>query len=112
MRLFESLINLEVSWNQPEELTQKVSSKMDLDQHMQLIEEEDRRNILMIGGIEIFLPFSKEEAGSCVAEEAMTTKERQPAETVRENEFEQVSETAQEGEEEDEHSEECLNDFS
>jgi hypothetical protein len=32
MRLFECLINSEVSLNQPEELTEQVSSKMDLDQ--------------------------------------------------------------------------------
>jgi hypothetical protein len=47
---------------------------MDLDQHMQLIEEEDQRNLLMIGGIEIFLPFVKEEARSCVAEEVVAKK--------------------------------------
>jgi hypothetical protein len=40
-----------MSWNQPEELTGKVSLEMDLDQHMQLTEGEDMRNILMIGGI-------------------------------------------------------------
>jgi hypothetical protein len=42
MRLSEGLINSEVS----------------LDQQMQLTEEEDQRNLLMIGGIQIFLPLS------------------------------------------------------
>jgi hypothetical protein len=46
MRLSESLINSEVS----------------LDQQVQLTKEEDWRNLLMIGGIKIFLPFSQEEA--------------------------------------------------
>jgi hypothetical protein len=32
MRLFVGLINSEVSWNQPGELTEKVSSKVNLDQ--------------------------------------------------------------------------------
>jgi hypothetical protein len=59
MRLSESLINSEVS----------------LDQQMQLTKEEDRRNLLMIGGIQIFLPFAQEEAEICVAD-ATTTEER------------------------------------
>jgi hypothetical protein len=45
MRLSEGLINSEVS----------------LDQQMQLTKEEDQDSILMIGGIEIFLPFTREE---------------------------------------------------
>ena len=44
--------------NQPEELTEKMSSKLDSDQQMQLTKGEDLRNILMIGGIQIFLPFA------------------------------------------------------
>jgi hypothetical protein len=40
----------------------------------------------MIGGIEIFLPFSQEEAEICVAD--ATTAEGQLAETVREEELE------------------------
>jgi hypothetical protein len=66
-------------------------------------------NLLMIGGIQIFLPFGQEEAEICVAE-AATTEAGQPAETVRE-ELEQTLEAAQE-EKENEHSEECLNAFS
>jgi hypothetical protein len=34
---------------------------------MQLTEEEDQDNILMIGGIGVFLPFSQEKADICVA---------------------------------------------
>jgi hypothetical protein len=66
---------------------------------------------MMIGGIQIFLPHSPEEAKVYVADEAATTRERQPAETVKE-ELEQVFETAQAEEEENEHSEEWLNTFS
>jgi hypothetical protein len=55
--------------DQPEELIEKmrlseglINSGMDLDQQMQLTEEEDMRDLLMIGGIRVFLPFSQEEA--------------------------------------------------
>jgi hypothetical protein len=47
-----------MSWNHPEELREKMISKGSLDQHVQLIKEEDKDNILMIGGIGVFLPFS------------------------------------------------------
>jgi hypothetical protein len=70
MRLSKGLMNSEVSWNQPKELTEQVSSKIDLDQHVQLTEEEDLRDLLMIGGIQIFLPFSQEEAEVCVMDGA------------------------------------------
>jgi hypothetical protein len=66
MRLSEGLINSEVS----------------LDQQMHLTEEEDLRSLLMIGGIQIFLPFGQEEEKIYVAD-AATTKAGQPAETVR-----------------------------
>jgi hypothetical protein len=65
----------------------------------------------MIGGIEIFLPFSQEEAKICVVD-ATIAEEGQLAETVREEELEQTLEADQEDDEEDEHSEECLNAFS
>ena len=39
-----------------------INSEMDLDQQVQLTEEEDLKDLLMIGGIQIFLPFSQEEA--------------------------------------------------
>jgi hypothetical protein len=93
MRLSEGLINSEVS----------------LDQQMQLTEEEDRRSLLMIGGIQIFLPLAQGEAEICVAD-AATAEVGQPAGTVREA-LEQTLEVAQE-KREDEHSEECLNAFS
>jgi hypothetical protein len=38
MRLSEGLMNSEVSQNQPEELTEQVSSEVDLDQQVQLTE--------------------------------------------------------------------------
>ena len=75
MRLSEGLINLEVSLNQPEELTKKMSSELDLDQQMQLTEEKDLRNLLMIGGIQIFLPFAQEEAEICIVDIEATIAE-------------------------------------
>ena len=39
-----------------------INSEMDLDQQMQLTEEEYRRNLLMIGGIEVFLPLAQGDA--------------------------------------------------
>jgi hypothetical protein len=53
VRLSESLMNSEVSSDQREELT-----------------GEDQKGILIIGGIEIFLPLSPVEARVCVAEAA------------------------------------------
>jgi len=50
--------------------------------------EEDHRCILIIGGIEIFLPSSPVEARACVAD--ATTEERQPAETIKEEEKERI----------------------
>jgi hypothetical protein len=60
------------------------------------LEKEDQRNLLIIGGIEIFLPLSPVEAKTCVADAA--TAEGQPAETVMEEEVEQMIEAAQEEE--------------
>jgi DNA topoisomerase VI subunit B len=60
MRLSDSLIN----------------SEMNLDQQVQLTEEEDQDDILMIGGISIFLPFAQEEAENCVADDTTTTEEQ------------------------------------
>jgi hypothetical protein len=60
--------NEQVNLDQPEELTEQmrlseglINSEMDLDQWMQLTEEEKLRDILMIGGIGVFLPFAQEE---------------------------------------------------
>jgi hypothetical protein len=108
-----------VSLNQPEELTEEedsygsASHVNEDDDKLKTctIREEDQRNLLMIGGIGIFLPFAQEEAEICVADvEAATTEAGQPAETVKEA-LEQTLEAAQ-AEEEDEHSEEWLNTFS
>jgi hypothetical protein len=114
----------QVNLDQPEKLTEQmrlseglINSDMDLDQRMQLTEEEDMRNLLMIGGFGIFLPFAQEEANVCVADDAATKEEQsQLTMTVREEEeLEQVFETAQAqaelDEEDDDHSEEWLNIF-
>jgi hypothetical protein len=76
---------------------------------VQLTEEEDMRDILMIGGIAIFLPLAQEEEKICVV--GATTVEEQSAETVRKEGLEQNLEAAEVDEEEDEHSEEWLNNF-
>jgi hypothetical protein len=67
MRLSKSLMNSEVSLDQQEELTEK-----------------DQRSLLIIGGIEVFLPHSPVEVRTCVAE--ATTGEGQPIVTVMEEE--------------------------
>jgi hypothetical protein len=55
--------------------------------------EEDQKCILIIGGIQIFLPSNPVEARACVAD--ATTEEGQPAVTViEEEEMEQTSESA------------------
>jgi hypothetical protein len=96
----------QVNFDQPEELTEQMrlskglmNSEMGLDQHVQLTKEEDQDNILMIGGIGVFLPFSQ------VDESQLTMTVR------KEEELEKTLEAAQ-ADEEDEHSEEWLNDFS
>jgi hypothetical protein len=121
MRLSVGLINSEVSWNQPGELTEQVSSK-NLDQQMQLTEVK-MDDLLMIGGIGIFLPCAQEEAEICVADGAtaeqsqltMTVKRRIGAdfETAQADEGRMSSsETRSQEAESVEHSEECLNIFS
>jgi hypothetical protein len=94
MRLSEGLIN----------------SKMDLDQQVQLTEEEDLRDLLIIGGIQVFLPLSPEEAGVYVADGAATAAEQSAVIVRKEEELEQTLEASQD-EEENEHSEECLDAF-
>jgi hypothetical protein len=96
MRLPESLMNSGMSLDQREELTEKMSSEVSSYQQGQLIEKEDQKSILMIGGIKVFLPYSPVEASVCVAN--ATTTERQPAVTVMMKE--KMSEAAQ-GEEEE-----------
>ena len=49
-----------------------INSEVSLDQQMQLMKEEDLRSLLMIGGIQIFLPFAQEEAEICVVDAVMT----------------------------------------
>jgi hypothetical protein len=62
----------------------------------------------MIGGIGVFLPFAQEEAEVCVADGAATTAEQSAVTVRKEEELEQTLEAAQ-ADEENEHSEECLN---
>jgi hypothetical protein len=82
----------QMSWNQPEKLTEQMSSEMSLDQQVQLTKEEDLRDLLMIGGIGIFLPLSLEEAEVCIADAA--TAEEQSAVTIRKEELEKTLEAA------------------
>jgi hypothetical protein len=88
--------------DQPEELTEQmrlsdslINSGMNLNQQMQLTEEEDQDDILMIGGISIFLPFSQEEAENCIADAATTEEQSQLMMTVEEEELVQMVQTAQ-----------------
>jgi hypothetical protein len=100
---------------------------MNLDQQVQLTEGvKDQNDILMIGGIGIFLPSAHEEAENSVADDTTTVGEKlamidkiklELTMTVKEEgELEQVCETSQTQEEtdekDDEHFEECLSIFS
>jgi hypothetical protein len=105
MRLSVGLIHSEVSWNQPEELTEQV----DLNQQVQLT-TKDMRSRMMIGGIQIFLPCAQEEAKIGIANDA-TEEQSQLTMTVK-RKLEQTFETAQADERKNERSEEQLNDFS
>jgi hypothetical protein len=91
MRLSKSLMNSEESSDQQGVLT-----------------GENQKSILMIGGIRVFLPSSPVEARACVAD--ATTEERQPTETVMEEEVEQTLMFSQG--EKDERSTEWLKIFS
>jgi hypothetical protein len=107
------LSNSEVSWNQLRELTEQVGSRMNVDQQMQLTEEEGQNDILMVGGIQVFLPSAQEGAENSVADIAAAAEQSPQEMTVRkERKLEQVSETAQVDEEKNECSEEQLNKFS
>jgi hypothetical protein len=72
--------------------TEKMSSEVSSYQQGQLIEKEDQKSILMIGGIKVFLPYSPVEARVCVANAATT--EGQPTVTVKE--MEKMSEVPKE----------------
>jgi hypothetical protein len=74
-----------------------------------LTEEEDQRHILIIGGINIFLPSNPVEASAHVEGAA---EERQPTKTVIKEEKEKTLKSSQEMEEEEEHSTELLKIFS
>jgi hypothetical protein len=77
--------------------------------------KEDQDNILMIGGIGVFLPFSQGEAEVCVVGDVVIAEEQsQLTMTVtEEEELEQTLEASQaQADEEDERFEERLYDFS
>jgi hypothetical protein len=86
---------------------------MEKDQQVQLTEEvKDQGDLLMIGGIQLFLPCAQEEAKGCIAG-AATAEEQSPLMMTVEKELEQTSKSAQaEMKEEGEHSEEWLISFS
>jgi hypothetical protein len=112
----------QVNLDQLEELTKQmrlseglINSGMEVDKQEKLIEVEDQDNLMMIGGIEIFLSLAREEAKICVAGATTVEEQSQLTMTVRkEEELEQTLEAAQAeaDEEENERSEEWLNNFS
>jgi hypothetical protein len=67
-------MNSGMSLDQREELIEKMSSEVSSYQQGQLIEKEDQKSILMIGGIKVFLPYSPVEASVCVANAATTER--------------------------------------
>jgi hypothetical protein len=88
--------------DQPEELTEadetvSLMNSENLDQQMQLTEEEHQNDILMIGGISIFLPCAQEEAENCIAGAATAEEQSQLEMTVKEEELEQTLGAAQAG---------------
>jgi hypothetical protein len=111
MRLYEGLINSGVSWVQPEELTEQMSSGLEMDQRMQLTAAEDLSRVMNIGGIQIFLPFSRKEAGNGVVDDAATAREEQSTVTVQEELVQMVKTAQAEMREENERSTERLDDF-
>jgi hypothetical protein len=115
MRLSESLRSLEVSSYQEGVFIGEYSygfanhvNEDDEKLNTFTIQEEDQRSILIIGGIKRFLPNNQVEANAC--DESVAEEERQPTETVKEEEMEQTLMCMPiEG---DEHSKECLKIFS
>jgi hypothetical protein len=110
MRLCESLMNSEVSSYQQGMLVSGdscgfVDHVNEDDDKLKTctIQEEDQRNLLMVGGIRIFLPGSPVEARICVADEGAIAREGQPDATIK-GEVEKMLEAAQE--EGNEHSKE------
>jgi hypothetical protein len=109
------LNNSEMSWNQPGELAKQEGSKVNMDQQVQLIEvKEHQDDILMIGGIQLFLPSAQEEAKISVINVATAEEQSQLEMTVeKEKKLVQMVQTAQaKMKKGNEHSVECLNTFS
>jgi hypothetical protein len=82
-----------------------------MDQQMQLT-EEDQNDVLMIGGIEIFLPFAQEEAEGSVADDTTTAGEQSAMTVRKEEDLEQTLGAAQADLEKSEHPEEGINAFN
>jgi hypothetical protein len=101
-------MNSGMSLDQRKELTEKMSSEVSSYQQGQLIEKEDKKSILMIGGIEVFLPHRLAKVKNCVADVATT--EGQRVVTVREKE--EPEQTLKYTPAEEEHSAEMLKIFS
>jgi hypothetical protein len=80
-----------ISRIQPEELTEKESSES--DQQVQLT-AEDMRSRMMIGGIQVFLPFSQEEAEIVLQMQTTAEEQSQLTMTVK-RKLEQTFETTQ-----------------
>jgi ethanolamine utilization protein EutP (predicted NTPase) len=79
----------QMNLDQPEELTEQmrlydslINSEMEMDQQVHLTEVKDQDDLLMIGGIGIFLPSSQEEAEKCVANDAAIEIEEQSLVTI------------------------------
>jgi hypothetical protein len=115
VKLFESLKESRVSLGQQGVLISEDSCGFtdhvnEYDDNFKIctIQKEDQKSIMMIGGIRVFLLDSPIEARECVMDVA--TEERQPTETIMEEEMEQTLMFTQ-GEKE-EHSKEWLKNFS
>jgi len=87
-----------------------MSSDLNSYQQGQMTEEKDQKDILIIGGIQIFLPGSPVEVRVCVVDVAAI--ERQLVETVKEEEELEKISNASQAEEGNDHSEEWLKFFS
>jgi hypothetical protein len=79
---------------------------------VQLTEVRDQNDILMIGGIGIFLPCAQDEAEVCVADDTETAAEQSQLTMTMKRKLEQTFETTQADEGKNERSKEWLNDFS
>jgi hypothetical protein len=100
-------------------MTKNMRSEVSSYQQGQLIEKEDQKSILMIGGIKLFMPYSPVEASVCVSNVAtaeiqlvvtVMMKEKMSGDTQEEEEMGQTSEP--DPAEEEENSTEMLKIFN